>query len=79
MSFHSASSKEEDDSTVSKGLTHDVEVVTQILKKRSEQPRKSWFGHEKERQEIERKLSNLHVGSEGEIKDDHKMDLEEEK
>lgn len=74
MSFHSV---DEDDSTVSKGLTHDVEVVTQILKKRNEQPRKSWFGHEKERQEIERKLSNFHVCSEGEIKDDHKMELEE--
>ena len=77
MSFHSVLSKDEDDSAVSKGLTHDVEIVTQILKKRNAQPRKSWFGHEKERQEIERKLSNFHVGSDGEIKDDHKMDLEE--
>ena len=77
MSFHSVASRDEDDSSVSKGLTHDVEVVTEILKKRNQQPRKSWFGHEKERQEIERKLSNFHVGSEGEIKDDHKMILEE--
>lgn len=79
MSFHSSSSHEDDEMVRSKGLSSDLQAISEILKKRNEKPRKSWFGHEKEKQEIERKLSQFHVGSEGEIKDERKMDLEEDK
>ncbi len=73
MSFHSDSAKEEDD-LKNQGWTHDHQIIYEILKKRSQKPRKSWFCQEKDKKELVQKLSKFSLsGSEGEIK---KMDEE---
>jgi hypothetical protein len=77
MSFHSPSSKDDEESCASKGLQHDLDAISEILKKRYSPPRKSWFGYEKDKQDLERRMSNFNVGSEGDIKNEHKMEIEE--
>ena len=71
MSFHSNSTKEAEEDKHMGGLSRDQQIIYEILKKRNRTPRKSWFGFEKEKKDVEHKLGNFHIGnngSEGDIK-----------
>ncbi len=43
--------------------THDQEVLKEIFQKKSQEPRKSWFGQESEKKILEKRLSLLNLDS----------------
>lgn len=43
--------------------SHDQEILKEIFEKRSQQPRKSWFGQECEKKTIEKRLSQIFLDS----------------
>lgn len=76
MSFHTDSTqntKEEEEK--GNGLTQSIQVVSEIIKKRSEKPRQSWFLYDKQKKEMEQQLNEMTLDKESkstmEIESDH--------
>lgn len=67
MSFEPAKAEED---LRSHDLTHNLQIISDILKKKYERKRKSWFGSEHEKK-LGKKAGNLNYGnaSEGQIRE----------
>lgn len=86
MSFHSYSTNttnKEEEENKNNGLSQSIQVVSEILKKRSEKPRKSWFLYEKQKKDLEKQIDEFHINnfskSDMEIKQEkNQMEIEEE-
>ena len=44
------------------GLDHDLQLISDILRKKNEKKRKSWFGSEQEKKDLEKKIGSLNLG-----------------
>lgn len=77
MSFHSYSTNttKEEEENKNNGLSQSIQMVSEILKKRSEKPRKSWFLYEKQKKDLEKQIDEFHINNFS--KSD--MDIEKEK
>lgn len=77
MSFHSYSTNttKEEEENKNNGLSQSIQMVSEILKKRSEKPRKSWFLCEKQKKDLEKQIDEFHINNFS--KSD--MDIEKEK
>lgn len=58
--------------------SHDQEVLKEIFEKRSQKPRKSWFGQECEKQTLEKRFSQIFLESSRE-NEEHDFKKGEEK